>query len=65
MNRLFRRLREFLQSVPARAYGSFVADTGDGITRLSATAPTVTAEEVAKLDAKRKRQPVDFERLPC
>jgi hypothetical protein len=35
----------------------------DGITRLHSTAPTVTAEETAALERK-KRKPVDFERLP-
>ena len=62
MNRLFRRLREFLQSVPARAYGSFVADTGDGITRLSATAPTVTAEEVEAFERRPRTNPLDYDK---
>lgn len=64
MNRLFRRLRGFLQSVPARAYGSFMAETSDGITRLSAMAPTVTAAEVEALERRPKTDPLDYERLP-
>lgn len=57
------RVKKFLQSVPARADGSFVSNKHDGITRLHATAPTVTPEETAKLDAKRRR-PINFEDLP-
>lgn len=57
------RFQDFLQSVPARTNGSYLPAQQDGITRLRAAAPTVTPEEVAKLERK-WRQPVDFEALP-
>ena len=60
--RLLRQLRELLQSIPYRAYGSFMAETGDGITRLSATAPTVTAAEVEALERRPKTDPLDYDK---
>lgn len=63
--RAYRRAQKFLQSVPARTDGSYVADQSDGITRLHSTCPTVTPEEVAKLERKRRGlTPVDYEQLP-
>ena len=59
----FLRARRFLRSLPARVVGSHVPNNGDGITRLHASAPTVTQEEMAALERKR-RKPVDFENLP-
>jgi len=34
------------------------------VTRLRALAPTVTPDEVAKLERKWRQQPVDFDQLP-
>lgn len=62
--KLFRRLREFAQSVPSRIVGSHMPDNSDGISRLHILAPTVRPEEVAKLEAKPRTNPVDFEDLP-
>lgn len=61
---LRRRLVAFWRSLPARIYGSHVAESRDGITRLSAYAPTVTPEETARLDRKFRQPPVDWDRLP-
>ena len=54
MKRFLRRWREFWQSVPYRLYGSFLADSHDGVVRLHSSAPTGV-----------KNKPVDFDKLPC
>jgi len=62
---LFRRWRNFWQSLPARAYGSHLPESNDGITRLSALAPTVKDEEVVKLYSRPRTNPAEFiDRLP-
>jgi hypothetical protein len=52
-----------LTSVPARAYGSYLPENSDGITRLHSTAPTVTAEEVAEFKKRPRTDPIDFKKL--
>lgn len=60
---LFRRWRAFWQSIPARAYGSYLPEPNDGITRLHSTAPTVTAEQVADFQKLPRTNPIDFKKL--
>lgn len=62
--RAYRRAQKFLQSVPARTDGSFVAEQSDGITRLHSTCQTVTPEEVAEFEKRPRTNPLDYDREP-
>ena len=53
MKRFLRLCREFFRSLRYRAYGSFLANSHDGVVRLRHDAPTGV-----------KNKPVDFDKLP-
>ena len=43
---------------------AFIPDRSDYVARLHSAAPTVTPDELARLERKWKQQPVDWDDLP-